>query len=180
MKPGSTIAVIHEGFLPDVIRNVNQKLGERLGLNYTYPYNHFEKVVLIDGELYSCGAHGKGMELTPLDEYLKAHPNHLILEPVVDLNHLDIHIIRCYAEEVCKRKKRKYQRGLLLAYAIWVKWKIKWFAQGDKRLICYEGVPRFDNLINRRNYVDLDLPTVYEIIENPHFIAKGEVKKIYF
>ena len=180
MKVGSTIAVIHEGLLPDMIRHFNQQLGERLNKNYTYPYNHVEKVVLIDGILYACGAHGKGMELTHVDEYLKAHPNHLILEPKKDLNHLEIHTLKCYADEVCNKQKRKYQRGLLIAYALWVKFKVKILKQGDKRLICYEGVARFDNLINRSNYADLDLPTVYEIVENPHFIAKGEVKKIYF
>ena len=175
---GSTIAVISKGFLPDQIRNFMAQYGRKIGLKYCYPYNHFEKVVTLDGKLVSVGARAKGAEQTPLDEYLKQHPNHLILVPKVPLTRKEILNQESYAENILYGKHRKYQYGLLLAYVLWIKTNIKWFAEGDKRIVCYENVARFDALVDRRGAKDLDMPTVYELIENKHFIPINEPVKI--
>lgn len=176
MKPGSTIAVMSTGFLPNAIRFFMSRLGKRLGYKYSYPYNHVEKVIEYNGDLVSIGARSGGVKYTPVEEYLKSHPNHLILEPVIPLTDFEILKMEDYARYYIERGT-KYQAGLLLAYALWVVTGIKWFTQGDKKVVCYELVARFDDLIGRRGTKDLDMPTIYEIIENKHFRAVGEVIK---
>ena len=178
IPPGSTIAVISKGFLPDQIRKYMADYGRKQGYKYGYPYNHFEKVIEYDGKLVSLGARSKGAAMTPVDEYLTKHQNHLILSPVVPLSELEIRQQEAYAKIIVYEEHRKYQYGLLLAYLLWIKTNIKWLKQGDKRMVCYELVARFDNLVDRRGVSDLDLPTVYELIENKHF--KPETEPIKF
>ena len=176
MKPGSTIAVISTGFLPNAIRFFMSHLGQRIGYKYSYPYNHVEKVIEYNGDLVSIGARSGGVKYTPVEEYLRAHPNRLILGPAIPLTDFEIMKMEDYARYYID-KNTKYQAGLLLAYTLWVLTGIKWFAQGDKKVVCYELVARFDDLIGRCGTKDLDMPTIYEIIENKHFVPCGEVIK---
>lgn len=177
-KAGSTICVISPGFLPNVIRKYMRLLGVKLGLNYYYPYNHTEKIIQFEGELVAISAREKGIAKTPIEEYLKDHPNHLILEPVKPLTKEEIQKQENYAHDMLYTDHREYQYGLLLAYILWIKTNIKWFKQGDKRVVCYETVARFDDLVNRKGVKDLDMPTIFEIVENKHFKPLTQPEKL--
>ena len=93
MKPGTTLLIRHEGFIPNQIRLHMKVFGRQLRKDYFPEENHAETVVLFKGHLMSVGARKGGAELTPLQEYLKQHPHYKALIPVVDLSQEEIDLM---------------------------------------------------------------------------------------
>ena len=187
MIPGAIILVDSKGFLPDQIRLHMAIEARRTGrkpvrwnhTETTVPYNDklfgvgYRKTkpnrIPYDGELMSMGARGGGAAMTPLDEYLAAHPKHLIKPPIVPLTPEEIKRLEAYAEDVCFKNPRKYQKGMFLAWIARLKLGTNWGEKGDKRVYCYELVAHCADLLKRWPYKEGQLISIYPIIENYHY-----------
>ena len=169
MVPGAIILVDSKGFLPDQIR-LHMAIEARRTGRKPVRWNHTETVVSYRGNLVSMGARAKGAEMTPLIEYLKAHPNHMILYPKVPLNHAEIALLEAYAEDVCFVHPRKYQKGMFLAWIAKLKLGVNWGEKGDKRVYCYELVAHCCDLLKRWPWpIEKKLISIYDIIENKNY-----------
>lgn len=167
MKPGSIILVKTKGFLPDQIRLHMAIYAKQTGRK-PLPYNHAEIVVSYKGELVSMGARSKGAEITLLDEYLSKHPDHIVLEPVMDLTPLQVVILEDYCHEVCFEDKRPYQYLMFLGWIAKIKARFNWGEKGDKRVYCYELAALCAKRVNRWDG-DIGLVSVYDLYENKHY-----------
>ena len=168
MIPGAIILVDSKGFLPDQIR-LHMAIEARRTGRKPVRWNHTETVVSYRGNLVSMGARGGGAAMTPLDEYLAAHPKHLIKPPIVPLNQDEIKRLEDYAEDVCFKNPRKYQKGMFLAWIARLKLGTNWGEKGDKRVYCYELVAHCCDLLKRWPYKEGQLISIYPIIENYHY-----------
>lgn len=171
MKAGSIILVYSKGFLPDQIRAHMAMYARQTGREPSR-WNHAETVIEYRGRLVSMGARAKGAEMSPLYEYLKDHPDHLILEPLEPLTDHEIMTLEDYADDVCFRRKRKYQYGMFLAWVHYIKsWGLwQWIGKGDKRVYCFELSARCAALISRwRHNRSLNLVSIYDLLENPDY-----------
>jgi len=169
MKPGSIILIKSKGFLPDQIRMHMAIYAKQTGRK-PLPYNHAECVVLYRGNLVSMGARSGGAEISPLADYLKAHPDHLILEPVQDLNSQELWNLESYADQVCFIDKRPYQYLMFLGWIAKLKtWgRLQWGNRTDKRVYCFELAARCARVSGRWDG-SVELVSVYDLFENKHF-----------
>ena len=170
MKPGSILLIESEGFLPNQIR-LHMKVLARQLKREPSPYNHAETVVRYRGHLVSMGARANGAEITPLEDYIKAHPKHLILEPVVDLTEKEINHLEQYCEEVCFINKRPYQNLMFFAWIAKIKtWsRMNWGNKSDKRVYCYELAARAAKLVDRWDKSFDELVSIYDLLDCKHF-----------
>jgi len=170
MKPGSIILIRTEGFLPDQIRRYMKEFGRQRGYKYTLPYNHVETAIMYRGNMVSVGARKHGAEMTPLDEYLKQHPNHLVLEPVLDLSYHEIISQEKYAEMVCFTNKRKYQYLNFLAWDLRIRTLglLNLIGNFDNKVYCYELGALFAQWVNRWD-LPTDFVSIYDLYECKHY-----------
>lgn len=169
MKPGSIILVKSKGFIPAQIRK-HMAIWAKMTGREPLPWNHAETIVRYRGHLVSMGARANGAEITPLDEYLKTHPDYIILEPVKELTENELVRLEMYCEHICFKDKRPYQNFMFLAWVHKIKtWGLmQWGNKTDKRVYCYELAARCCQLLDRWPG-DINLISVYELYENPNF-----------
>lgn len=167
MKPGTILLIRSKGFLPDQIRLHMAILAKYRKLKPS-PYNHAETAILYEGRMMSVGARGGGAEMTPLDEYLAAHPHYVALEPIIPLNDIDISRQEKYAREVCFMAKRPYQRGMFLAWIAKLKTGLTLGNQTDRKVYCYELAARFAALVGRYDK-EIKLVSIYDLLNNRHY-----------
>lgn len=167
---GSTIFVIHKGFLPNAIRRFMSKYAKQIGRE-PLPYNHTETVVPYQGEKMSMGARSTGAEMTPLAQYLAEHTNHVIHTPIQPLSMGELLNLEAYAYDVCHKNKRKYQYLMFLAWIIkiWSWSKLQLGNMTDKRVYCYELAARCSNVIHRWPYAIRELISIYDLWDNPNY-----------
>lgn len=170
MKPGSILLIESEGFLPDQIR-LHMKVLARQLKREPSPLNHAEYVIRYRGYLVSMGARAVGAEITPLEDYLKAHPKHLVLEPVVDLTEDELLLLEKYAELICFVEKRPYQKLMFLAWIAKIKtWGLlNWGNKTDKKVYCYELAARCADLTGRWDKSFDELVSIYDLLDCKHF-----------
>ena len=168
MKPGTTLLIRHEGFIPNQIRLHMKLFGRQMRKDYFPQENHAETVVLFKGHLMSVGARKGGAELTPLSEYLKQHPHYKALIPVVDLSQEEIQAQEAYTQEICFDNKRKYQFGMFADWIMFLKLRLSIMGKSDKKVYCFELAGRYANLVGRWGKWEEPI-SIYDFYENEHF-----------
>lgn len=176
MKPGTIILVRHQGFLPAQIR-LHMRVWARIIGARPSPWNHAETVVTYNGILMSMGARRGGAEMTPLAEYLNEHPDHMLLEPIVDLTDREMRALEIYAKEVCITNKRPYQNAMFLAWIAKIKsWGLfNWGDKTDNQVYCYELAHLCAQLTGRAPAAD-GLVSVYDLLDLKDYKHKKVMK----